>query len=104
VRQDAKTQNSREGRKELAQSRQELLDLVVIMHAHSGNGGDFRSFSCICFLGRGLTQLSKPLYVFKTLTCVYTHRKYWHSKVRLRFKGKSLHGVEELSKITKLTE
>jgi hypothetical protein len=71
------------------QSRQEFLDPVSTTHSRSGNGGDFRSFSSRRSLCRGLKQLFKPLYVFKKPTCVYTHRKYWHSKVQLWFQGKA---------------
>lgn len=70
-------------------SRQDVLNLVVKTHARSGNGGDLGSFSCRRFLGRGLTPLFKPLYIFKRLTYVYTHRKYWHSNVQLWFQGKA---------------
>jgi hypothetical protein len=71
-------------------SPQELLDPALITHARLDNGGDFRSFSCRRFLGRGLTQFFNPLYVFKKPMCVYTHRKYWHGKVRrLWLQGKA---------------
>lgn len=66
-------------------SRQHVLDLVVIWAMVV----IWDHFSCRRFLGRGLMQLFKPLYILKRPTYVHTHRKYWHSKVQLWFQGKA---------------